>query len=64
MAATYAPVLTAFTPSVPQNFSELGIKESLVLDLVLRRMMIEGYSTLSSLSRALRVSVQIGRAHV
>ncbi|MEQ1945919.1 MAG: AAA family ATPase [Bryobacteraceae bacterium] len=59
MAATYAPVLTAFTPPVPQSIAELGIKESLVLDLVLRRLMIEGFSTLGSLSRALRVSVPI-----
>ena len=59
MATTYAPVLTAFTPAVPQNFSELGIRESLVLDLVVRRMMIEGYSTLGSLSRSLRLSVPI-----
>src|SRR5258708_2538616 len=59
MATTYAPILTAFTPAVPQNFSELGIRESLVLDLVVRRMMIEGYSSLGSLSRALRLSVPI-----
>ncbi|MEQ1886187.1 MAG: AAA family ATPase [Bryobacteraceae bacterium] len=59
MAATYAPILTAFTPPVPQNFNELGIKESLVFDLMLRRLMIEGFSTLGSLSRALRLSVPI-----
>jgi len=59
MATTYAPVLTAFSPAVPQNFAELGIRESLVLDLVVRRMMIEGYSTLGSLSRALRLAVPI-----
>lgn len=59
MSTTYAPVLTAFTPAVPQNFAELGIRESLVLDLVVRRMMIEGYSTLGSLSKALRLSVPI-----
>jgi hypothetical protein len=57
--ATFAPVSTAFSPAVPQNFSELGISESLILDLVLRRMMIEGYSSLGSLSRALRVSIPI-----
>jgi predicted ATPase with chaperone activity len=57
--ATFAPVRTAFSPAVPQTFAELGISESLVLDLALRRLMIEGYSTLGSLSRALRVSVPI-----
>jgi hypothetical protein len=57
--ATFAPVRTAFSPTVPQSFKELGIPESLVLDLVVRRMLIEGYSSLGSLSRALRVSVPI-----
>jgi hypothetical protein len=57
--ATFAPVRTAFSPAVPQSFKELGIPESLVLDLVVRRMLIEGYSSLGSLSRALRVSVPI-----
>ena len=56
---TYAPVRTAFAPPVPQNSTELGISENLVLDLVLRRMLIEGYSNLNTLSRALHVSVPI-----
>lgn len=56
---TYAPVRTAFAPAIPQNFAELGISENLVLDLVLRRMLIEGYCNLNSLSRALRISVPI-----
>ena len=42
--ATFAPARSAFNPALPQNFEELGIPESLVLDLVLRRMLIEGYS--------------------
>ena len=45
--ATFAPVRSAFNPALPQNFEELGIPESLVLDLVLRRMLIEGYSSLA-----------------
>jgi hypothetical protein len=56
---TLAPVRTAFKPPIPQNFDQLGISDSLVLDLILRRMMLEGYSTLSGLSRALRVSIPI-----
>ena len=35
MAALHAPVRTGFAPSVPQTFEELGIAQSLVLDLVL-----------------------------
>ena len=56
---TYAPAPSTFNPAIPQNFAELGISESLVLDLVLRRLMIEGYSTLAGLSRSLRISVPI-----
>ena len=57
--ATLAPACSGFSPAVPQNFRELGVPESLVLDLVLRRLLIEGYSSLASLSRSLRLSVPI-----
>src|SRR5262245_48844040 len=57
--ATLAPVRSAHNPPVPQDFRELRIPESLVLDLVVRRMLIEGYSSLASLSRSLRVSVPV-----
>ncbi|HTD45012.1 MAG TPA: hypothetical protein VK687_12560 [Bryobacteraceae bacterium] len=56
---TYAPAPSTFNPATPQNFADLGISESLVLDLVLRRLMIEGYSTLAGLSRSLRIAVPI-----
>src|SRR5665213_4331172 len=54
--ATFAPVRSAFNPPVPQDFKELGISESLVLDLVLRRMLIEGYSSIAGLGRSLKLS--------
>jgi hypothetical protein len=57
--ATFAPVRSAFHPAIPQNFKELGVSESLMLDLVLRRMLIEGYSTLAGLAKSLRVSISI-----
>src|SRR5580692_5804775 len=56
---TFAPVRTAFNPPIPQTFAELGISEALVLDLVLRRMLIEGFCSLAGLSRSLRLSVAI-----
>src|SRR5271170_3895939 len=56
---TLVPVRSAFNPAIPQNFNDLGISESLTLDLVLRRMLIEGYSSLQGLSRSLRLSVPI-----
>lgn len=57
--ATLAPVRSAFNPSIPQTFAELGTPESLVLDLVLRRMLIEGYCSLQGLGRSLRLAVPI-----
>ncbi len=57
--ATLAPVRSTFNPNIPQNFAELGTPESLVLDLVLRRMLIEGYCSLAGLGRSLRLSVPI-----
>ena len=57
--ATFAPVRSAFNPNIPQNFAELGIPESLVLDLVLRRMLIEGYCSLAGLGRSLKLAVPV-----
>jgi hypothetical protein len=56
---TEAPVKSVFNPSIPQTFEQLGIPETLVLDLLLRRMLLEGQSTLARLSRSLRLSVPI-----
>jgi hypothetical protein len=59
MAATLAPAHSGFSPSIPQTFEDLGISQSLVLDLVLRRLMLEGFSNLQSLSATLKLSVPI-----
>ena len=57
--ATFAHVRCSFMPSVPQTFADLGIPESLVLDLMLRRMVIEGFSSMTGLSRSIRVALPI-----
>src|SRR5260370_23379917 len=59
MAATLSPVRTGFPPSVPQTFEDLGIYQSLVLDLLLRRLMLEGFSTLHQLGQTLKVAMPI-----
>jgi predicted ATPase with chaperone activity len=48
-----------FEPAIPQSYEELGLPQSLVLDLVLRRLLLEGFSSLQSLSEALRLSIPI-----
>jgi hypothetical protein len=57
--ATLSQFRPAFAPPVPQNYDDLGIPESLVLDLVLRRLLLEGFSSLHSLSKALKLSLPI-----
>jgi hypothetical protein len=59
MAATVAPARASFSPAFPQNFEELGISQTLVLDLVVRRLLLEGFSTLERLSGSLKLSVPI-----
>ncbi|HTW64742.1 MAG TPA: hypothetical protein VME17_09020 [Bryobacteraceae bacterium] len=59
MAATLAPAHTAFSPPIPQTFEELGISQSLVLDLVVRRLLLEGFSNLQSLSNTLKLAVPV-----
>lgn len=48
-----------FQPKEPQTLEELGVSQSLVLDLVLRRLLLEGFSTLQGLSNSLRMSLPI-----
>jgi hypothetical protein len=57
--ATLAHTRCSFLPPVPQSFADLGIPESLVLDLMLRRMVIEGFSSMTGLSKSIRVSLPI-----
>jgi predicted ATPase with chaperone activity len=57
--ATFAPVRSAFNPAVPQDFKELGISETLVLDLMLRRLLLEGFSSIAGIAKSLRLSHRI-----
>jgi predicted ATPase with chaperone activity len=59
MANTSTRLPAIFRPPVPKTYEELGIPESLVIDLVLRRLMIEGTSSLRTLSVALKLSVSV-----
>jgi hypothetical protein len=48
-----------FAPPIPQSMETLGIPETLVLDLVLRRLLLEGFSTLAGLSKSLRLAFPV-----
>lgn len=57
--STLTGVRPAFAPSVPQSLEDLHLKESMVLDLVLRRLLLDGFSSLQGLSKSLRLAVPI-----
>jgi hypothetical protein len=57
--ATSSPLRPSFAPAVPNTLQELGISQALVLDLMLRRLLLEGYCTLESLSGKLKLSVGV-----
>lgn len=48
-----------FRPAIPQTIEESGIPQPLVVDLVLRRMLLEGFSSLSALSRSLKLAIPL-----
>ncbi len=54
-----SPQANRFAPAIPETFEELGLAQSFVTDLVLRRLILEGFSSLSSLSHTLKLSVSI-----
>ncbi|MBL8175090.1 MAG: AAA family ATPase [Bryobacterales bacterium] len=58
MSTTLA-VRSTFAPGMPQSFDDLGIPVTLVTDLVLRRLLLEGSSTLQILSSKLKLSIAI-----
>ena len=57
--ATLAPARPRFAPKPPQNIEDLGIPQALVLDLMLRRLLLEGYCTLQSLTQKLKLSIEV-----
>lgn len=52
-------IRSSFAPSVPNTFEDLRISQALVQDLVLRRLLLEGFSNLQTLSHKLRLSLPI-----
>src|SRR5690242_18900488 len=50
---------SSFAPSIPQTIEDLGISQALVLDLMLRRLLLEGHCSLAILSKKLRLSIPV-----
>ncbi len=54
-----ASLPAGFAPPIPMDLATLGVRENLVLDLVLRRLMLEGTSSLTAMAQKLRISVPV-----
>jgi hypothetical protein len=59
LMAALSTMPSAFVPPVPQTLEDLGISQTLVLDLMLRRLLLEGHCSLQSLSGKLKLSISI-----
>ena len=57
--ASFALAKPQFAPAPPQTLEDLGISQALVLDLMLRRLLLEGFSNLQTLSAKLRLSIPV-----
>ena len=55
-------VRSAFLPQAPDNLKDLGIPESLVEDLMLRRLHTEGTSRIKSLCNSFKLSLPVIQA--
>ena len=51
-----------YYPTAPKTVEDLNIPETLLADLVLRRLLVEGNSSLGKLSRALRLTWNVVEA--
>lgn len=58
MSTTMA-VRSTFAPGIPTTFEDLAIPTTLVTDLIVRRLLLEGSSTLQILGSKLRLSIPI-----
>lgn len=49
----------AFYPTAPEKMEDLGVSESLLMDLIVRRLSLEGTSNLAGLSEKLKLSYPV-----
>jgi hypothetical protein len=59
MTPTLAGMTPQFAPPVPETLETLDIPKSLVMDLFARQLYIQGLASLESLSKALKLSVNV-----
>src|SRR5207247_11317643 len=56
MTPTMNEIRPAFYPTAPEKIEDVGVSESLLMDLIVRRLSLEGTSNLAGLSEKLKLS--------
>jgi hypothetical protein len=59
MIPTFSEIRPAFYPITPEKMEDLDVSEGLLLDLIVRRLSLEGTATLSELGAKLKLSYPI-----
>src|SRR6266567_3277999 len=59
MTPTMNEIRPAFYPTTPEKIEETGVSESLLMDLIVRRLSLEGTSNLTALGEKLKLSYPV-----
>jgi len=59
MTPSIGEIRPAFYPTAPEKIEDIGVSESLLLDLIVRRLSLEGTSNLAGLSEKLKLSYPV-----
>src|SRR5688572_15549964 len=59
MIPSISEIRPAFYPTAPEKMEDLGVSESLLMDLMVRGLSLEGTSNLAGLSEKLRLSYPV-----
>src|ERR1043166_8247867 len=59
MASAIPEIRPAFYPTAPEKMEDVGVSDSLLLDLIVRRLSLEGTSNLEGLSQKLKLSYPV-----
>ena len=59
MTPTLNEIRPAFYPTAPEKMEDVDVSESLLMDLIVRRMSLEGTANLTGLSEKLKLSYPV-----
>src|SRR5256885_16244615 len=59
MLSSLDEIRPAFYPTAPEKMEDLGVSESLLMDLIVRRLSLEGTANLAGLSEKLKLAYPV-----